>query len=127
MNWKSPTMIVLYCLIGLTVLSFSLITVLSAFAVVGSVGLILIFAICTWWSFINYLIYKRQKEDARLSDAYLYAEQQEDEQAIKYFSYDKKTERRLKAEKFSRSLVWLAFLTLTIFSVFLTVICIRIL
>ncbi len=127
MNWKSPTMIVLYCLIGLTVLSFSLITVLSAFAVVGSVGLTLIFAICTWWSFINYLIYKRQKEDARLSDAYLYAEQQEDEQAIKYFSYDKKTERRLKAEKFSRSLVWLAFLTLTIFSVFLTVICIRIL
>lgn len=127
MNWKSPTMIVLYCLIGLTILSFSLITVLSAFAVVGSVGLTLIFAICTWWSFINYLIYKRQKEDARLSDAYLYAEQQEDEQAIKYFSYDKKTERRLKAEKFSRSLVWLAFLTLTIFSVFLTVICIRIL
>ena len=126
MNWKSPSMIVLYCIIGITILSFSLISVVPAFAIVGSSGLTIVFGMLTWWSFINYLIYKRKKADEKLSDAYLYAEEQGDEDDIKNFTYDRKTERKLKWEKFNHILAPLTLLTLTLFSVSLIIICIRI-
>lgn len=126
MNWKSPAMIVLYCIIGITILSFALISVVSAFAIVGSIGLVIVFGMLAWWSFIRYLIYKRKKADERLSDAYLYAEEQGNEDSIKHFTYDKKTERKLRWEKFNHLLAPLALLTLSLFSICLVVICIRI-
>ena len=126
MNWKSPSMIVLYCIIGITIISFSLVTVVSALAIVGSIGLTIVFGMLTWWSFINYLIYKRHRADDKLVDAYLYAEERGDEEAMKDFAYDKKTERKLRLEKFNHVLVPLAFLTLTLFSICLIIICIRI-
>lgn len=126
MNFKSPSMIVVYVLSVISITSFALITVQSFFSIVGSVGLTLVFIILTWNSWIDYLVYKRKKADERLSDAYLYAEKLGDEEAIKNFSYDKKTERKLKFEKFSHYLIPLTFLTLALFGICLIVICIRI-
>ncbi len=126
MNFKSPFMIVLYCLAVITIVSFCLINVVSEFSIVGSIGLIIIFLMCTYKTYINYLIYKRQKQDQRISDAYLYAEEIGNEEAIKTFAYDKKTERQLRAEKFSKGIIPLSFLTLTAISVILLIVCIRI-
>ena len=126
MNFKSPFMIVLYCLAVITIVSFCLINVVSEFSIVGSIGLIIIFLMCTYKTYINYLVYKRQKHDQRISDAYLYAEEIGNEEAIKTFAYDKKTERQLRAEKFSKGIIPLSFLTLTAISVILLIVCIRI-
>lgn len=126
MNFKSPFMIVLYCLAVITIVSFCLINVVSEFSIVGSIGLIIIFLMCTYKTYINYLVYKRQKQDQRISDAYLYAEEIGNEEAIKTFAYDKKTERQLRAEKFSKGIIPLSFLTLTAISVILLIVCIRI-
>lgn len=126
MNFKSPFMIVLYCFAVITIVSFCLINVVSEFSIVGSIGLIIIFLMCTYKTYINYLIYKRQKQDQRISDAYLYAEEIGNEEAIKTFAYDKKTERQLRAEKFSKGIIPLSFLTLTAISVILLIVCIRI-
>ena len=126
MNFKSPFIIVIYCLTVITIASFCLISVVSAFSIVGSICLIIIFLMCTYQTYINYLIYKRQKQDQRMSDAYLYAEEIGNEEAIKTFTYDKKTERQLRAQQFSKGLIPLSFLTLTAFSVILLIVCIRI-
>ena len=119
MNWnfKSPSMIVVYCALGLCIVGFALIPVSPVFGVVGSVGLTTIFVVATYWAYARYFRYKRIRADQRLSDAYLFAEQHDDETLIKTFTYDKKTERRLRTEKFSRLLVPLSMLFLSFMGV----------
>lgn len=126
MNWKSPSMIAIYVFAGIMIISFSLMGVVSVFGIIGSISLTLIFLICLFNSWINYLIYKRKIADQKLSDAYVYAEEFGDEEQIKNFAYDKKTQRKLRREKFSHALVPLSFLTLAIFGVSLVIICFKI-
>lgn len=115
MNWnfKSPSMIVLYCAVGLCILGFALSPISIGFAIVGGIGLTTIFLVATYWAYSYYFRYKRIRADQRLSDAYLFAEQHDDISLVDTFSYDKKTERKLRAEKFGRLLVPLAMLFLT--------------
>lgn len=121
-NFKSPSMIVLYCSLGLSIVGFALTPVATAFGIVGSIGLTTIFLVATYWTYAQYFRYKRMREDQRLSDAYLFAEQWDDETLIQTFSYDRKTERRLKAEKFKRLLLPLSMLFLSCLSIFLIMI-----
>ena len=125
-NFKSPSMIVIYSLTGICILCFCLMNFSDAFAIIASICLFLIFSIATFKTWINYLIYKRQLADQRLSDAYLYAEEIGDEEAISDFTYPKKVERKIRYEKFNHFLVPFAFLLLAILSIFLFLICTRI-
>ena len=126
MSWKSPTVIISLAFVGVSIICFALIGVLSWLSIVGSVCITIAFALLVWITFIDYLVYKRQKADQKLSDAYLYAEKFGDEEMVKEFSYDRKTLRKLRYEKFNHFIIPLAFLTLTFFGVSLTIVCTRI-
>lgn len=126
MNFKSPSMIVFLCMIGLTIICFSLMHLVGAFSIVGSITLIIACLMATWWSFIRYLVFKRNIEDKRSSDAYLYAEKMGDEKEIENFKYSKKQERRIRVDKFNRSMLPVGMVIVTIIAIFLFLITTKI-
>ena len=126
MNFKSPAMIVFYCMLFITIVCFSLMQFVSALSIVGSITLVIACAMATWWSFIRYLVFKRNVEDKRASDAYLYAEKMGNEQAAENFSYTKKQERKIRMEKFNRWLLPAGMVLVTIIAIFLFLITTKI-
>ena len=126
MNFKSPAMIVFYCMIFITIVCFSLMQYVEAFSIVGSISLVIACVMATWWSFIRYLVFKRNIEDKRASDAYLYAEKMGNEQAAENFSYSKKQERKIRTEKFNRGLIPTGMVLVTIIAIFLFLITTKI-
>jgi len=126
MNFKSPSFIIFCSLILITIVSFCLIRIADAFAIIGSLGLSIIFLWLTVVSFFKYKLYKNAVEDQRNQEAYLYAEQMGDEDAVKDFEYSKKEKRQIRNAKFNRSLAPYTFLALTGISIFLFLICAKI-
>lgn len=126
MNFKSPGIIVFCSLIVITIVCFALTNICSPLSIVGSITLVVAFSMMTWWSFIRYLIYKRNVEDKRATDAYLYAEKMGSEQAAENFSYPKKVERKLRQERYNRFIVPVCCLVLTIIAIFLFLITTKI-
>ena len=126
MNFKSPSFIIFCSMLVVTIVCFCLTHVGPAFAIIGSISLTIIFIMLSWWSFIRYLLYKRNVEDKRAADAYLYAEKMGNEQAAENFSYSKRTERKIKYERFNYFIVPICFVILTIISIFLFLITTKI-
>lgn len=126
MNFKSPSMIVFYCLIAVTIICFILMPYANAFAIIGSVTLVIACFMATWWSFVRYLVFKRNVEDQKASDAYLYAEKMGDENATKNFSYSKKEERKIRMKKYSYRIAPMCMVIVTIIAIFLFLITTKI-
>lgn len=126
-KWKAPSTIAFLCFLGITIICFCLMNTASAFSIIGSISLTCAAAIITWKSFLNYQIFKRRLADKKLEDAYLYAEQLGDEEAIKNFEYDSKTRRRIRYEKFNRFLLPFSCFAILLCGIFLFLICTKIL
>lgn len=126
MNLKSPKLIICLSLIIVTIVCFCLMRLSDVFAIIGSITMTICFSLLFWWSSLSYIIYKRRIEDKKVSDAYLYAEKLGDENAIKDFTYDRKTRRKLRYEKFNKFLIPASFFLLTICGIFLFLVCTRI-
>lgn len=126
MNFKSPSMIVFYCMMAVTIICFSLMHLVEAFSIVGSVTLFICCCMVTWWSFIRYLTYKRNVEDKRASDAYLYAEKMGDEKQAENFSYTRKQERKIRIDTFNHWLFPACMVFVTLISIFLFLITTKI-
>ncbi|MBR1925454.1 MAG: hypothetical protein IJ837_01195 [Clostridia bacterium] len=126
MNFKSPSFIIFCSLILITIVSFCLIQVADAFAIIGSLGLSVIFFWLTVVSFFKYKLYKNAIEDQKNQEAYRYAEEMGNEDAVKDFEYSRKERRQLKNARFNHSLAPYTFLALTGISIFLFLICAKI-
>ncbi len=126
MNFKSPSVIVFLCLLGITILCFSLMHLVPAFSIVGSSTLVIASFMATWWSFIRYLLYKKSIEDKKASDAYIYAEKMGDEKEAQNFSYTRKQERKIRMNKFNYWLLPAGMVIVTIISIFLFLITVKI-
>lgn len=126
MNWKSPSAIFFYCMVLISIICFCLTNIANVFCIIGSITLTISFLMLTWWSFVRYLIYRRNMQDKRMSDAYIYAEKIGNEEAIENFSYSSSKERKLRYDKFNHFLIPLCFSVLSVISVFLFLICIKV-
>ena len=126
MNFKSPSFIIFCSLLIITIASFCLMRLADAFAIIGSLGLSIIFLWLTVVSFFKYKLYKNAIEDQRNQDAYMYAEEMGDENAVKDFEYSKKERRKIRSAKFNRSLAPYTLLVITGMSIFLFLICAKI-
>ncbi len=125
-NWKAPATIVFLVLLLITIVSFCLMRVWDGFAIIGSACFVCISFMATFKSCLNYQIFKQRLADQKLSDAYLYAEEIGDEEAIKDFAYDKKTNRKIRYEKFNRLIVPWSCVAILVCAVFLFLICTKI-
>ena len=103
-NFKSP-------LLWIFIIGFLIFVVATAcsglakwLAILSSIGWILMSISAVIWLFSKYFNYKRKVDDKRFQDAYVYAEQQDDPEAIKKFGYDRKTERKISYNNFNNFL-----------------------
>lgn len=126
MNFKSPAMIVFCCLLVVTIVCFALMHLVGALSIVGSITLVIGCLMATWWSFIRYLVFKRNIEDKRASDAYLYAEKMGNEKEAENFSYSRKQERKIRIDKFNAWLLPTGMVLITIIAIFLFLITTKI-
>ncbi len=125
-KWKSPKTIVFLVLIVITAVCFCLVNTWGGFAIAGSVCLVLAMLMATFKTFLDYKIFKRTLADQKLCDAYLYAEEFGDEEQIKNFAYDKKTNRKIRYAKFNKMLLPLACFAVLVCAVFMFLICTKI-
>ncbi len=119
-------MIVFYCMLAVTILCFSLMHLVGALSIVGSVTLVIACVMATWWSFIRYLVFKRNLEDKKASDAYLYAEKMGNEKEIENFKYSKKQERKNRMDKFNYGTLPFGMVVVTGIAIFLFLITTKI-
>ena len=75
---------------------------------------------------INYTRFKNELKEQRLTDAYLYAEEQYNKDKIKDFKYDKKTERKLRMTKYNNFTSMWAVSAVLILAVILVAVSIKI-
>lgn len=108
----------------LTVVFLALISVWRPFCLFASFCFLAGVSIPAYIVLLNYSRYKSNLKEQRFVDAFLYAEEQQNENKIKDFRYDKKTERKLKYTKynnftsvFSLCIVWILALVLSIVSI----------
>ena len=109
---------------ALAVVFLALISVWRPFCLFASFCFLSGVSIPTYIVLVNYTRYKNSLKEQRFVDAYLYAEEQQNENKIKDFRYDKKTERKLKYTKynnftsvFALCIVWAMALVLFIVSI----------
>lgn len=103
-NLKSPFFWIFVSGLFVFVISAALTPLGTWYGIISAIGWLMMgFSACCVW-FKRYLDYKRDMKDARFQDAYIYAEDNDDPSLINKFSYDRKTERKLKWNTFNNFL-----------------------
>lgn len=108
MDFRRPEIIVMLCCIAVFIIAICLVWVTSVMAIIASFALVIASGIASYLAIIRYIKYKKQVEEMRYEDAYLYADEVGDLSAMDNFSYSRKVERHLRNQKFQQ---WLKMVT----------------
>lgn len=122
-NLKKSTIV---CIVSLCVsVGFlALIGVWKPFCLFASLSFLTSLSIPSYIVLVNYVRHQNELKEKRFVDAYLYADEQQNDQKMKDFKYDKKTERHLRYAKynnftslFALAVVWLLAIVLVVLSI----------
>lgn len=103
-----------------------LMSVWTPFCLFASMCFVVGIAIPTYKMLVDYLTYNKRLKEQRFVDAYIYADEQNDANQIKNFSYDKKTERKLKMTKYNNFTSLFSLSALLVLAIILLIISIKI-